>query len=78
MNATHVIQAVPEVLRLADRLLMTHPLQAADALQLGAALFAAERVKGMRSFLTFDDRLNLAAAKEGLDVPLAALQSQVR
>jgi predicted nucleic acid-binding protein len=51
------------------RLLETHPLRAADALQLAAALVAVEeRTRGVE-FLTFDSRLAEAAGREGFDVP---------
>ncbi len=47
------------------RLLRVHPLRAADAFQLAAALVAcSERTTGF-SFLTADERLREAAAAEG-------------
>jgi hypothetical protein len=49
----------------ARRLLRVHPLRAADALQLAAALVAAERRPSTLAVVTFDDRLRDAAAKEG-------------
>lgn len=52
----------------AHRLLATHPLRAADALQLAAAIIATnERPKGTE-FVTFDKNLGLAALKEGFVV----------
>jgi hypothetical protein len=42
-----------------------HPLRAADALQLAAAYVAAERRPATLEFVTLDDRLRLAAMKEG-------------
>lgn len=48
----------------ARRLLRTHPLRAADALQLAAALVWADDVAGHR-IVTFDERLALAAELEG-------------
>jgi predicted nucleic acid-binding protein len=52
----------------AERLLGIHALSAADALQLAAALVALEeRTRGF-SFVTLDDRLAEAAAKEGFSV----------
>lgn len=50
------------------RLLETHSLRAADALQLGAALVASEEQPRAMSFLTLDRRLGEAAAKEGFSV----------
>lgn len=52
----------------ADNLLRRHPLAAADALQLAAALtLATGRPKGHR-FACLDDRLALAARGEGFDL----------
>jgi predicted nucleic acid-binding protein len=51
-------------------LLAVHPLTAADALQLGAALILVrDRPKG-RAFVTADDRLAAAAEAEGFEVIL--------
>jgi hypothetical protein len=56
----------------AERLLELHPLTAADALQLAAALVAVdERTSGF-GFITLDARLGEAAAKEGFGVVGAA------
>ncbi|MEX1182074.1 MAG: type II toxin-antitoxin system VapC family toxin [Gemmatimonadota bacterium] len=60
------------VRRHALRLLRTHPLRAADALQLAAALTWADQPQG-DAFVTFDARLAAAAALEGFTpVPRAA------
>ena len=49
----------------ARRLLETHPLSAADALHLAAALLVTEeRTRGV-GFVTFDERLAEAAEREG-------------
>lgn len=58
-----------EVVRLrAERLLMVHPLRAADALQLAAALvWAAESPQGME-FVSLDQRLKEAGLREGFSV----------
>lgn len=53
---------------LAVRLLRTHPLRAADALQLAAALSLLQSGLSPLSFLTADVRLGDAAEIEGLDV----------
>lgn len=56
----------------AERLLGIHALSAADALQLAAALVAVEeRTRGF-GFVTLDDRLAEASAKEGFSVITAA------
>jgi len=58
-----------EAVRLrARRLLETHPLSAADALHLAAALVAVEERTVGFSFVTFDNRLAEAADKEGFQV----------
>jgi uncharacterized protein len=54
-----------EIRESARRFLRVHPLRAADALQLAAALVAAERRPSTLAFVTCDDRLQDAAAKEG-------------
>lgn len=52
----------------AMRVLRVHPLRAADALQLAAALeWSGGAASGM--FITFDDRLRDAAAREGFETP---------
>ena len=60
------VQPLPMVRNLARRLLRTHPLRAADALQLAAALAVAEQEPSSLSFLCLDRRLSEAANREGL------------
>jgi hypothetical protein len=50
------------------RLLRVHALRAGDALQLAAALVAAEGQPGSLEIVTLDERLALAASREGLRV----------
>jgi predicted nucleic acid-binding protein len=45
-----------------------HPLRAVDALQLGAAFIASERRPSSLELVTLDDRLAVAARKEGFVV----------
>ena len=52
----------------ADRLLGLHPLRAADAFQLAAALVASEENPEDLPFVTLDERLVEAARKEGFEV----------
>jgi hypothetical protein len=66
---SHVVVDVPEVKRLAMRLLHVHPLRAFDALQLGAALLWAEGRPEGRTLHTLDTRLADAAKREGFLVP---------
>lgn len=52
----------------AMRLLRVHPLRAADALQLAAALeWSGSSASG--AFVTYDERLRDAAAREGFETP---------
>jgi len=50
------------------RLLRTHPLRAADALQLAAALVASDERPGALPFVCLDTRLADAARREGFPV----------
>ncbi len=50
------------------RLLNTHPLRAADAVQLAAALVACEERPQVLAFVCVDDRLRESARKEGFPV----------
>ena len=59
---------VPAVVRRARRLLASHTLRAADAMQLSAALLACEDEPSRLPFVTIDDRLADAAAREGFTV----------
>jgi predicted nucleic acid-binding protein len=52
----------------AQRLLETHPLRSADALQLAAALVLVSDRPERVSFVTLDHRLGEAAEREGFEV----------
>lgn len=52
----------------AFRMLRVHPLRAADALQLAAALVASEFEPRSLPFVTLDNRLAEAAAREGFEL----------
>jgi predicted nucleic acid-binding protein len=52
----------------AERLLAVHPLRAADALQLAAALVYSRGDTVGHTVVSFDDRLREAAHREGLQV----------
>ena len=76
VEAWNEIQPHPKVRATAERLLRVHPLRAADALQLAAALEVADVVPSSMEFVCLDRRLGNAAAREGLmvidgDKPLA-------
>lgn len=59
------VQPTATVRRTAIRLLRVHPLRAADAHQLAAAIVAAEGQPATLPFVTLDDRLADAAGREG-------------
>jgi predicted nucleic acid-binding protein len=63
-----VVADVPAVVRRAGRLLATHTLRAADAMQLAAALLACEDDPARLPLVTIDDRLAEAATREGFTV----------
>jgi predicted nucleic acid-binding protein len=52
----------------AERIVMEHPLRAADALQLGAALVAADGDPQSLELVTLDRRLAEAAQREGFPI----------
>lgn len=56
------------VRRTAERLLRTHPLRAADSLQLAAAIVASGHDPRTLEFVCLDQRLSAAAAREGFSV----------
>lgn len=62
------VQPTAAVRARAVRLLRVHPLRAADAFQLAAALAACHEAPTGRGFLTADARLAHAATREGFDV----------
>lgn len=63
-----VVSAVDPVKERAKRLLGVHPLRAADALQLAAALVASNESPVGFNFVTLDVRLADAARREGFRV----------
>jgi predicted nucleic acid-binding protein len=66
--AAHEVQPVERVRLRATRLLRVHPLRAADSLQLASAIVAAEDQPKSLPFVTLDERLALAAQREGFSV----------
>jgi predicted nucleic acid-binding protein len=59
------VSPTDEVRRRAGRLVAAHPLRAADALQLAAALVWCEEQPTGETFVCLDDRLRDAALREG-------------
>jgi len=66
------IQPGPRLREIAVRLLRTHPLRAADSLQLAAAIVAAEERPASLVLVTLDARLATAADREGFPVSIPA------
>ena len=64
----HEVLPTTALRTLAERLLRVHPLRAADSFQLAAAITAAEREPVSLDFVSLDDRLKDAAAREGFRV----------
>jgi predicted nucleic acid-binding protein len=62
------VQPSDRIRSTAMRLLRTHPLRAADSLQLAAAILAAEDHPATLPLVTLDDRLAEAAEREGFAV----------
>jgi hypothetical protein len=61
----HEVVALEQVRRRAVRLLRVHPLNAADSLQLGAALVLCSEQPDALPFVCLDEKLAAAAAREG-------------
>jgi predicted nucleic acid-binding protein len=61
----HEVQPTDRTRSIGRRLLRVHPLRAADALQLAAAVLASEGEPASLEIVTLDDRLSEAAQKEG-------------
>lgn len=64
----HEVEASVPVRDTAVRFLRVHPLRAADALQLAAAVVAADHQPASLEIVTLDERLVSAARKEGFTV----------
>ena len=65
LDHSDTVAASEEVRRRAGRLLAVHPLRAADALQLAAALVSCEDEPTGENLVCLDDRLRNAALREG-------------
>lgn len=68
VGAAHVVVQIEPVKAVATRLLRLHPLRAADALQLGAALCWSQNQPEGRFLITLDAKLAGAAVREGFMV----------
>ena len=67
-TAWHEVQPSDRVRRQAARLLRVHPVRAADALQLAAAIVVSEDDPTTLAFVTLDERLAEAAEREGFGI----------
>jgi len=67
-ETVHVVSLVLPVKARAKRLLAVHPIRAADALQLAAALTAVYDDPAGWEFVCLDERLGDAARREGFTV----------
>lgn len=67
-DAWQEVQPVAMVRQTAVRLLRVHPLRTSDALQLAAAIVAAEDHPATMPLVTLDERLAQAADREGFPV----------
>lgn len=65
------IQPIDRIKETAMRLLRVHNLRAADSLQLAAAYAVSENRPSTLDFVCLDDRLVLAAQREGFNVIVA-------
>ncbi len=68
LEDSHTVGASAELRDRAYRVVANHPLRAADALQLAAALAWCEERPVGQSFFCLDDRLGEAARREGFTV----------
>jgi len=68
VGAAHEVLPSEPVRSTAERLLRVHALRAGDALQLAAALVAAQGEPGSLEVVCLDERLTLAAEREGFPV----------
>ena len=62
------VDATARLRDIAERLVRVHPLRAADAMQLAAAIVASDGQSSTLPFVTVDERLARAADREGFTV----------
>lgn len=67
-EAWNEVQPTAALRAAARRLLRVHSLRATDALQLAAAIIAAEGMPASLPIVTLDERLAIAARREGFAV----------
>ena len=74
LDSFYLVEVAPEVVRTARDLLERNRLRAADALQLASALALQQRVERPVLFAAFDQNLNEAARREGVEVLVTGAQ----
>lgn len=62
------IEPSDDIRDISRRLLQSHPLRAADSLQLAAAIVWSDKKPKKHHFICLDERLREAAAKEGFSI----------
>lgn len=67
-SGLQIVTRYDDVKKRAIRLLRVHPLKAADAMQLAAALVVTDENPDAMDFVTLDARLKTCAANEGFHV----------
>jgi predicted nucleic acid-binding protein len=75
VRAWKEIQPIERIRQTSHRLLRVHALRAADALQLGAAIVAAEDRPASLGLVTLDGRLAQAAEREGFEVVVPSIEA---
>ena len=68
LRSFHIVEITTAVTTRVHELLGRHPLRAADAIQLAAALLLASSTGAAAEFVVYDERLAVAARFEGLRV----------
>ena len=66
LAACILVELTPELAADAQSVLLQHVLRSGDAIQLAGALYLQRETRQRVQFAAFDDRLNAAAAAEGL------------
>lgn len=66
MDRLFVVELESEITAIARKLLLTYPLRAGDATQLGSAIYLKEQTMAEILFVSYDASLNNAARSSGL------------
>lgn len=71
-----IVELTSPVVDLSLGLLARHTLRAGDAVQLACSLELKQRLDYPVGFVGYDERLSMAASKEGLSLPLTPIDPQ--